>query len=74
MSRADLFREILGIPRETIDMTPLTDIERDKLILASARATAWLISRHPYGTLSDEHVELEKALEKFPIIREAPPR
>jgi len=53
-------------------MTLLTDIERDRLILATARAAQWLILQFPYGSLSDEHIELIEALEKFPIIKEEP--
>lgn len=52
----------------------MSEFERDRIILATARAMRWLIENTPRGVLSPEHVELIDSLEKFPLITEAPRR
>jgi hypothetical protein len=50
----------------------MTDHERDRLILATARCVHWLLRRSRVN--SDEYQELTDALEKFPLVMEEPRR
>lgn len=55
-------------------MTQLTEFERDRIILATARGVLRILEHMPNGMLSVEHVELIQALDSFPIITEEPRR